>query len=511
MLLLSSFVLLFPLALADCPCSAGTCSCSNLVSYATCIFNDHPFECDTVFVSCSDFVNIESTACTELSLSCSGSELRCEAPAPPFYPGDDSECSGRCILGMQWYLFALICCGAFLLLTFLFKLIKLIRQDIRRLSECLAECLRKCGLRQRESTLQTTITDAERLLSRLEEQQNSTPAALPVNVVRDHNNKYQPAPGFTWANTTPGDLTVVKKQEYTGPWKAGVRVACHAKMGKDSTKSEAKLFGVIDAPPDRDNEVKIRFDGGQIGCSKTVVQFIPVAWVQTEEQVKKTDMRFKYAVGKRVACHYKTNADVRSAKPELGYVESAPQKEGHINICFEFNGGKHVQTVPVGWVVSDADAYLRANPPQAKASQQDHYDILGLKPGASAEAIQRAYKDLCRQYHPDKTAKKETVQSATTSHFKKIQAAYQCLADSTSRAKFDKSMGFSEAGPPSPKFNKAALVEIHGLKTASQYNGRQGEVTDYLPGKQRYVVGFLFKGEHKVIEVAEANLRLEAV
>jgi DnaJ-domain-containing protein 1 len=36
-----------------------------------------------------------------------------------------------------------------------------------------------------------------------------------------------------------------------------------------------------------------------------------------------------------------------------------------------------------------------------KLHSSDHYATLGLKPGASAEEIRRAYRSLISQYHPD--------------------------------------------------------------------------------------------------------------
>ncbi len=33
---------------------------------------------------------------------------------------------------------------------------------------------------------------------------------------------------------------------------------------------------------------------------------------------------------------------------------------------------------------------------------ESHYDILGIKPSATTDEIKKAYKNLCKQYHPDK-------------------------------------------------------------------------------------------------------------
>lgn len=57
-----------------------------------------------------------------------------------------------------------------------------------------------------------------------------------------------------------------------------------------------------------------------------------------------------------------------------------------------------------------------------------HYRTLGLKPGASAEEIKRAYRDLAHKYHPDKVAHMgEEFQALAEEKFKAIQSAYEVL------------------------------------------------------------------------------------
>lgn len=63
---------------------------------------------------------------------------------------------------------------------------------------------------------------------------------------------------------------------------------------------------------------------------------------------------------------------------------------------------------------------------------QDYYDILGVKRDARPEEIQKAYRKLARQYHPDLNKGKDAEE-----RFKKINEANEVLSDPEKRAKYD--------------------------------------------------------------------------
>eukprot|EP00913_Durusdinium_trenchii_P016202 g15226.t1 len=57
---------------------------------------------------------------------------------------------------------------------------------------------------------------------------------------------------------------------------------------------------------------------------------------------------------------------------------------------------------------------------------QDHYSVLGLKAKASAHEVKRAYRNLCKQYHPDKAAHlDETTKRERAAQMVRLNAAYQ--------------------------------------------------------------------------------------
>jgi hypothetical protein len=50
---------------------------------------------------------------------------------------------------------------------------------------------------------------------------------------------------------------------------------------------------------------------------------------------------------------------------------------------------------------AQADATARRSSASGKMSEQEAYQILGLQPGASAEAIGSAHRTLMKKFHPD--------------------------------------------------------------------------------------------------------------
>jgi DnaJ-class molecular chaperone len=62
------------------------------------------------------------------------------------------------------------------------------------------------------------------------------------------------------------------------------------------------------------------------------------------------------------------------------------------------------------------------------------YDILGVKPDASAEQIRGAYRRLARKLHPDLNPGDRTAEE----RFKRVSAAHDLLGDPDKRARFDR-------------------------------------------------------------------------
>ena len=65
---------------------------------------------------------------------------------------------------------------------------------------------------------------------------------------------------------------------------------------------------------------------------------------------------------------------------------------------------------------------------------KDYYTILGVSPLASGQDIQRAFRRLALEYHPDVNRNSEA-----EAKFQEINAAYQVLKDAARRAEYDAS------------------------------------------------------------------------
>jgi hypothetical protein len=65
-------------------------------------------------------------------------------------------------------------------------------------------------------------------------------------------------------------------------------------------------------------------------------------------------------------------------------------------------------------------------------AEKNHFDVLQVNEYASTETIKKHYKDLARQYHPDKNSKPDAAETFTA-----IAEAYTVLSDPNLRAEYE--------------------------------------------------------------------------
>lgn len=87
----------------------------------------------------------------------------------------------------------------------------------------------------------------------------------------------------------------------------------------------------------------------------------------------------------------------------------------------------------------------------------DHYDVLGIRPSASKEEIDLAYKGRRTQYHPDKYQGSDADTLAwATAKMQEVNAAYAALSDPSRRSRFDRDKENKGANPRSAEGQSAA-------------------------------------------------------
>jgi len=94
-----------------------------------------------------------------------------------------------------------------------------------------------------------------------------------------------------------------------------------------------------------------------------------------------------------------------------------------------------------------------------------HYEVLNLRRIASIDEVRQAYRELARQWHPDKHShRSRDLQDRAHRRFERIRQAYDILSDEEAKHNYDATLLLAEARP---------LMTGHG--TASSIRGEKSE------------------------------------
>jgi tetratricopeptide (TPR) repeat protein len=91
------------------------------------------------------------------------------------------------------------------------------------------------------------------------------------------------------------------------------------------------------------------------------------------------------------------------------------------------------------------EAYNRVFDARKDANRPDFYEDLGIRPGASQQEIQAAYKKLARVWHPDRFPKKDDKRHAHEV-MRVVNTAYEVLSDPAKREAYDSGGDWESVG-----------------------------------------------------------------
>lgn len=109
-------------------------------------------------------------------------------------------------------------------------------------------------------------------------------------------------------------------------------------------------------------------------------------------------------------------------------------------------------------------------------SEENHYEVLGVRPEANLWEIELAYKGRRSQYHPDRyTAGDDTVVKWATEKMQALNKAYSVLKDPEERERFDRGQASASAKArptakpsPEPRAQQAKPTQSPPLRSLRQ-------------------------------------------
>jgi len=109
---------------------------------------------------------------------------------------------------------------------------------------------------------------------------------------------------------------------------------------------------------------------------------------------------------------------------------------------------------------------------------RDYYDVLGVSPGAGADEIKRAYRQLARRYHPDISG------DDRAAVFLEVSRAYDVLSDPARRRSYDSGLRAPDygAGPARAEW-LADEVDIDFPSVASVLDRMRQSFFGSAPGR----------------------------
>jgi len=90
---------------------------------------------------------------------------------------------------------------------------------------------------------------------------------------------------------------------------------------------------------------------------------------------------------------------------------------------------------------------------------ENYYEILGIRPGADDEEVKQAYRELAKNFHPDRNPDDEEAER----RFKLVGKAYEALKDASRRQTYDEWVAFNEGQKKSHRRQWSRLAAVLAL------------------------------------------------
>jgi len=114
-------------------------------------------------------------------------------------------------------------------------------------------------------------------------------------------------------------------------------------------------------------------------------------------------------------------------------------------------------------------------------SEQDHYEVLEVSPGAGAEGIERAYRMILATYAEDSLAGYSVVHASDAAAIReRVETAYRVLSDAEARRAYDASLAGAHPEPgetafddaqPAAEVVRAPVEPFEDLEESGDYDG----------------------------------------
>lgn len=127
----------------------------------------------------------------------------------------------------------------------------------------------------------------------------------------------------------------------------------------------------------------------------------------------------------------------------------------------------------------------RSFPQDPPGAASDHWQILGLSPGADAAALKRAFREQARRWHPDLNGNDPVAEE----RFKQVNEAYAVLSDPVRRRAWERGEDLSGGEPPDPFASgfpdfEDYLAELDGSRSARRDQAWQEEARRGAPDRR---------------------------